>query len=435
MKRRLLFVLMAALLLLCACTHDETTIQQEHPFSFYYAAGQIDYGQDDGVIRAEQREFDAQKEQIEALLEQYFRGPADKTLTMPFPEGTQMLNVSHEPSTAVILLSEEYTRLTGIAKSVADACLAKTLFGVEGLERVAIKAADGTVTTLTKKNIVLTDTGAQVQDTSVTLYFADVENRFLMAEERSTNPIDESLLPEFIVKQLIAGTTQRGYTNTIPAGTKLLSTRLSDGICTVDLSLDFTANGPKTHAEERMTVYSIVNSLTRLDAVSAVELRVDGESVGTYLHMNLHEPLRADESVIGPVKTASGEIKATLCIYDGIHLLEVPMRVPTTGNEETAQAVLRALIGFESHNVYFNPIPHETGINALRVEDDLCYVDLSGEFLREMTPEDLRIAIHSIVATLCRSELAQRVVITVDGAAPAAEYEKPLSCNEAWIAA
>ena len=434
MKKRVLPILLAALVLLCAChTHREKN-SPEHPFTFYYAKNEITYGTDESVIGAEEREYDPQSMSLDDLLAGYFEGPASKTLSMPFPENTKVLNCQRDATTVILTMNEAYLRLSGINKSVADACLARTLLGCSGIERVTILASDGSMTTLTQKNLILTDTGAQVQDTSVTLYFADAENRFLLPEQRSTEPLEEAAIPRYIVEQLIAGATQRGYGNTIPTGTRLLGIETENGICTVDFSPEFLTNGPQTHLEERMTVYSVVNSLTELESISSVQIMVDGEVVEFFSRMSLTEPISRQSAMIGPVKSASGEIRATLCLYDGNQLLPVSLILPASENGNEAEVILQALIDFKPYNVYLNLLPEDTVIREIRVDGDLCRVDLSGEGLKTLPPEQMQRVLQSVVATLCKSSVARAVLLTLDGVAPASEYRNPVSAAADWLA-
>ncbi|MCQ2418544.1 MAG: GerMN domain-containing protein [Clostridia bacterium] len=434
MKKKVLPILLAVLVLLCACHVRGEKNAPEHPFAFYYARSKITYQKEDSVICAETREYDPQTMPLEKLLSSYFEGPASSELSMPFPANTQVLSCQKEGTSVTLSMNEPYMRLSGINKSVADACLAKTLLGCGGIERVTILAPDDTMTTLTQKNLVFTDTGAQVQDTSVTLYFADAENRFLLPEQRSTEPLEEPEIPRYIVSQLIAGTQQRGYGNTIPAGTRLLGIKTENGVCTVDFSAEFLTNSPQMHFAERMTVYSIVNSLTELDAVSSVQIVVEGEIVDFFSRMSLAEPISRENTMIGPVKAASGEICASLCVYDGQQLLPISMILPATENENEAETVLQALIGFEPYNVYRDLFPEDTVLRSIQVDDRLCRVDLSGEGLKALPPEQMQIALRSIVATLCMNDVADMVLLTVDGAAPAAEFERPVSAEADWVA-
>lgn len=433
MKKKVLPILLAVLLMLCACHVHGEKDTPEHPFAFYYARNKITYQKEDSVICAEMREYDPQTMTLEDLLTSYFEGPASSELSLPFPAGTKALSCRKEGAGVTVSMNEAYLRLSGINKSVADACLAKTLLGCSGADRVTILAPDDSTTTLTQKNLVFTDTGAQVQDTSVTLYFADAENRFLLPEQRSTEPLDESEIPRYIVSQLIAGTQQRGYGKTIPAGTRLLGIKTENGVCTVDFSAEFLTHSPQTHFAERMTVYSIVNSLTELDTISSVQITVEGEIVDFFCHMSLTEPFSRENAMIGPVKAASGEICATLCVYDGKQLLPISLILPASENDNDAEKLLQALIGFTSYNVYQNPFPEDTVIRSIRVDEGLCRVDLSGEGLKALSPEQMKAALRSAAATLLWSGEAETVLLTVDGAAPAG-FERPVSAETDWVA-
>lgn len=434
MKKKLLPILLAALIALCACHVRGENNAPEHPFAFYYIRNEITYREDDSVICAETREYDPQSMSLEDLLRLYFEGPKSSALSMPFPEDLQVPDCQKEGTTVTLTMGEAYLRLSGINKSVADACLARTLLGCSGTERVTILSPDGSSTTLTLKNLVFTDTGAQVQDTSVTLYFADAENRYLLPEQRSTEPLEESEIPRYIVNQLITGTKQRGYGNTIPAGTRLLGIKTENGVCTVDFSAEFLSNGPQTHFEERMTVYSVVNSLTELETISSVQITVEGELVDRFSYMSLAEPIGRQTEMIGPVKSASGEIRACLCVCDAERLLPISMILPAPENGNEAEAVLQALIDFAPYNVYQNLIPEDAEIRSIRVEDGLCRVDLGGEGFKTLTPEQMQIAMRSIAATLSMSAVADTVLLRVDGAAPSPEFEKPIHIDTDWLA-
>lgn len=432
MRKRMTLLLLAALMLLCACHRPKEQKTPEHPFTFYYPRTSVTYDTPDGVLCPEQREFDLQTKTLDDLLTAYFEGPEASSLSMPFPEQVQMSVYRREDTTLILSANEPYRRLSGIGKSIADSSLARTLFGY-GFERVTILATDGTMTTLTKKNLVLSDTGAEVQDTSVTLYFADAEGRFLLPEQRSTEPLDEVQIPQYILEQLIAGTTRRGYGNLIPEGTKLLSVKTENGLCTVDFSPEFLTNSPQTHSLERLTIYSIVNSLTELETVDSVQILADGETVEYYFRMSLAEPFVRDETMLGPINAASGEISAELCVYDGSSLLPIAAILPVPENGKEAEVILQALIDFAPYNVYQNVLPEDTSVRTASVSGALCKVDLSGEGLLNMTPEQLELALKSVAATLCRSGVADAALITVDGNAQPGDFSRPIVPADDWI--
>jgi len=124
--------------------------------------------------------------------------------------------------------------------------------------------------------------------TPVKLYFANEDNSKLLAEiryikldERKNDPV--SLATE-IMLQLIKGPAEgTGLRATIPEGTKLHSPiEIKDKIVIVDLSKEFVENHPGGKEAERMTIYSIVNSLTQIKGIEKVQFKIEGQTSERY---------------------------------------------------------------------------------------------------------------------------------------------------------
>lgn len=136
------------------------------------------------------------------------------------------------------------------------------------------------------------------QDTvRVTLYFADDQAQFLTAEEREVI-VNGKSLPEVVVEELIKG-SQTGLGQTIPLGTRLLSLEVDNGVAMVNFSREFKENHWGGSAAETMTVYSIVNSLARLDGIERVQFLLEGEIQEELLgHMYYGEPIEPDWKLV-----------------------------------------------------------------------------------------------------------------------------------------
>jgi len=71
---------------------------------------------------------------------------------------------------------------------------------------------------------------------------------------------------------LIKGPKVAGLKPTIPEGTKLRSAiKIEGDVAIVDFTKEFRDNHPGGKAEERMTIYSVVNSLTELKEINKVK--------------------------------------------------------------------------------------------------------------------------------------------------------------------
>ena len=123
----------------------------------------------------------------------------------------------------------------------------------------------------------------------VHLYFANDDNTRLMKEIRYIKMSDAkqstSHLASVIVQELISGSSkEKGYKTTIPAGTKLRSpVAVKEGIATVDFSKEFKNKQTAGKDAEKMTIFSIVNSLTELKDIQKVKFTIEGKAQKEYM--------------------------------------------------------------------------------------------------------------------------------------------------------
>lgn len=124
--------------------------------------------------------------------------------------------------------------------------------------------------------------------TPVKFYFTNEDNSKLLAEiryikldERKKDPVN---LATEVMLELIKGPAEgTGLTATIPEGTKLHSPiAIEDKTAIVDLSKEFVENHPGGKEAERMTIYSIVNSLTQIKGIEKVQFTIEGQKQERY---------------------------------------------------------------------------------------------------------------------------------------------------------
>ena len=117
----------------------------------------------------------------------------------------------------------------------------------------------------------------------VHLYFASRKGRFLQAEERKIQATDTGSAIEAIVSALLEGPEDAKLVSTIPTGSKLLHTFITDdGTAYVDFNSELSLLHPGGVTAERLTIYAIVNSLVlNLDSVERVQLLLEGKPAST----------------------------------------------------------------------------------------------------------------------------------------------------------
>lgn len=133
----------------------------------------------------------------------------------------------------------------------------------------------------------------------VVLYFLENRGAKLVPEERSIEVKQSQTLEYQIVEQLTLGPSKEGLKPTIPQGTKIKDIKTEEGICYVNLSGDFASRISETTKDEKLAIYSIVNSLTELTSVNKVQFLIDGEKVSQVKgHYDFSKTFERDETLI-----------------------------------------------------------------------------------------------------------------------------------------
>ncbi len=135
-----------------------------------------------------------------------------------------------------------------------------------------------------------------VSPVATIVYFSDAAGLKLVGETRTLQSGED--LPAALVQALIDGPTAPNQP-TLPPGTRLLGVTVEKGEAIVDLSQEFVDNHPGGSSSERLSVYSIVNTLAGLPEIDQVTIVVNGkniEAIGG--HLDLSGPLARDGSIL-----------------------------------------------------------------------------------------------------------------------------------------
>ena len=116
----------------------------------------------------------------------------------------------------------------------------------------------------------------QLRQTKVTLYFQNgdklvPEIRMIDVKELVTNPYEK------ILTLLIEGPKNENLIKTIAEGTKINKLQKEGDILIIDFSDEFIQNHPGSEETEKLTIKSIVNSLTELTEINGIKILINGE--------------------------------------------------------------------------------------------------------------------------------------------------------------
>lgn len=152
---------------------------------------------------------------------------------------------------------------------------------------------------LTDENRFMEDPAPEKQN--VHLYFATRDNSYLTAEQRGfMRSADPVKLSRLIIETLIKG-PRLDLMPTLPAQAVLNAFYVgNDGTAYVDFSESLRQQHPGGVQSERLTIFSIVNSLImNVPEIATVKILIGGQDTRTLAgHIDLRYPLKADMLLI-----------------------------------------------------------------------------------------------------------------------------------------
>jgi spore germination protein GerM len=135
----------------------------------------------------------------------------------------------------------------------------------------------------------------------VYLYFADINHKFLIGEERSRVASDDAVsFCRLIIEELIRG-PRSDLTVTVAPETGLRAVYITpDKTAYVDFTQEIVTEHPGGVASEQMTIYSIVNTLIlNVSDVDQVKILIEGREAETLAgHIDIRFPISADMLLI-----------------------------------------------------------------------------------------------------------------------------------------
>lgn len=151
--------------------------------------------------------------------------------------------------------------------------------------------------TKTAQNVNVINSTIDNRVETVLVYFPKLPDMHFASEELeldSTLTLDEKIYK--IVDKLIMGPDSEELIDIMPVGTLLKKVMVKDNIAYLDFSKEFIDNHPGGSMGEYCTIYSIVNSVTELKEIEAVDFSIEGEKFTTYKgHCEFCAPIYKDE--------------------------------------------------------------------------------------------------------------------------------------------
>ncbi|WZL71548.1 GerMN domain-containing protein [Clostridiaceae bacterium 35-E11] len=130
------------------------------------------------------------------------------------------------------------------------------------------------------------------------LYFGNPQNNGLTVEDRVIIT-PEQMEEKAVLKELIKGPRNKTLETYIPSEAEVISVKTVDGICYVNFSNNLLSDDITKERNNALMIWSIVNSLTELDHIYAVQILIEGNKTDILNNVySLKEPLHRNENLL-----------------------------------------------------------------------------------------------------------------------------------------
>ncbi len=311
---RFISIFLVVVLSLCGCSADNLSGQSAVELYFVNSARDALVTE---TVYIPQRDFSTTKTLVHAVMERLLDGPTSAEHSRIIPKGVTLRGFSQsktEYGTVNIDLGGNFYQKKSDTVFASDELLARysiicTLCQFENIRKVKFYVNGEEMKTLSGKgdivqpmgnDSIITDSPSGVgtqTEKFITLYFTDGDGRRLFSETRKATMTDNSL-EKTIVHELIKGPVSENLEPTLHDKTKLISIETAEEVCFVNLSGDSLSKFEPGSQRERLAVYSIVNSITRIAGIEKVQVLIDGKKPENDEGHLFSAPLEHNESII-----------------------------------------------------------------------------------------------------------------------------------------
>lgn len=281
--KKLLFLFPLLLLLLCGCGEKQETTAGYHAYYINKEGTKI-------VETAYDIKAKKEDEICKELFQTLTTAPDSIEYTKAIPSSVNVTGYDLSETQLIVNFDSSYYTMDAMTEVLCRAAVVRTMmqaptvtcvsFYVDG---VPLTDENGTVVGVMTEESFVENPGEQInafQETSVTLYFSNLEGNGLVKETQTVHYSSNISVEKLVIERLLEGPKSKNARATIPPGTKLVSVSTVDGICYVNLDEGFL--NQNYEIQESIVMYSIIDSLSELSTVNKVQISVNGDTNGKY---------------------------------------------------------------------------------------------------------------------------------------------------------
>lgn len=292
MKKILCMLLLLCFLTGCGAKHEKSV-------TLYFVS------EDRSDIKIEKRAIDADASVLESAIRALLEGPKTTGLARIIPAETKLKSIKETGTVVEIDLTAAFDAGTDADRLLARYTVIYTACAVENVQKVKLLVEGKPLRSLrTGEPLSALGTADLIQTMPqsgsqmlLTLYFPDTNYKKLYPSARQVTLLDGQTVEEAVVTALIKGPSEENLAEAVTGDVKVYSAETKNGICFVNVSETFIKENTGDSQKEKMTLYSIVNSLCTLPQVKEVRFLIEGKAVQSFGYMPLNISYFADETL------------------------------------------------------------------------------------------------------------------------------------------
>lgn len=253
---------------------------------------------------------------------------------------------------------------------------------------------------------------------SYNIYYLDANNKELDIEERVVNYVDDDkIMFNTVIDEFASGPSSTNQKLTLPAEFKINSKKYKNKIAYIDLEESFNK---MKNTDRILSIGALVYTLTDMSYIDGVVVTVDGEPAikndeGDPLVLN-RQNIR-NNPVIDPEKTEWQTVTLYFANRSGTALVSEQRSIEVKKSLTIEYQIVDQLIIGPDKNMLNATVPKGTVIRDIKTEDDICYVNLSQNFINDKVvgTDSQLITIYSVVNSLTQLNYVNKVQFLIEG--------------------
>lgn len=261
----------------------------------------LSYLMEDGKSKADL----SPQEMADDMLEQLATPSGDVRSIAPIQNFT-VTGTTLQNGTLTVFLSSDYEELETVREILTRAALVNTLCQIDGVDSVSFLCGDhpltnedGSVVTAMNSDMFIFNSGKEIMNyekVRLHLYFANEDGDQLVDTYRNVVYNSNISMERLVVEQVLKGPNSDVVFPTLNPAAKVLSVTTRDGVCYVNLDQAFLTE--PYGVTSQVAIYSLVNSLTELSSVSAVQITIEGKTGKAFMDSSLSSAFERNLSAV-----------------------------------------------------------------------------------------------------------------------------------------